>query len=83
MIDTPIRRETFHSASKLTAKAALLSKSSEESSDDKTPSTSVGESRTTVCNESGNFSSLRPYAEAIGVRFSAREGNAAYSRALS
>jgi hypothetical protein len=83
MIDTPIHRDIFHSASRLTAKTAFLSESREESNDEKTPSTSVGELRTTVRNVSGNLSSLRPYAEAIGVSFSARDGNAACSKALS
>ena len=83
MIDTPTCRDTFHSASRLTAKTVFLSELREESSDDKTPSTSVGELRTIVRNESGNLSSLRPYAEAIGVSFSARDGNAACSKALS
>ena len=76
MIDTPTRRDKFHSASRLTARTAFSSESRGEKSDDITPSTSVGESRTMVRNESGNLSSLRPYADAIGVSFSAKDGNA-------
>jgi hypothetical protein len=83
MMDTPTRRETFHSASKLTHKYIFSSKSSGESSEDKTLSTRLGVSRTIKQVEAGKLRESRPWAAAIGVRFSKSDGKAVLRSGLS
>jgi hypothetical protein len=76
MIETPVVRDIFHSASKLTFMELFSDVSRRAMYEEIVASINSGDTRTWNFIVSGKSSDLRPYAAASGVRFCASDGNA-------